>query len=355
MKRNNIKLLIAGLLSCTMATTLTSCKNGDADFPDYEGGTSVYFAYQTPVRTIELGDDEQDLTLDHAHKCMIKATFGGSTRGSNGTIQVAVDPTLVNGLTFEDGTPVKAMPENYYQLQTTTWPFNGTMNGGTEVQLTDAFFNDPDAVKNTYVIPLVIASQTGFGKILSGTLKEGAQPVRTDASQWDVAPMDYILYCVKYQNKYAGWWLTHGTTSIDDIEKAGTVQLKTRSLTSCVYTVTHTREYHARTYDKDGKEVEKVEQRPLSTDLLLTFNANEQCTITTLTEGHTVSGSGSWTDDGVKKSWNNKDRDLMEISYTIDYGYDDYGNHIQGAEVHQKMVWERSGVVMEEFSPIYTK
>ena len=348
MKRNNIKLLIAGLLSCTMATTLTSCKNGDADFPDYEGGTSVYFAYQTPVRTIELGDDEQDLTLDHAHKCMIKATFGGSTRGSNGTIQVAVDPTLVNGLTFEDGTPVKAMPENYYQLQTTTWPFNGTMNGGTEVQLTDAFFNDPDAVKNTYVIPLVIASQTGFGKILSGTLKEGAQPVRTDASQWDVAPMDYILYCVKYQNKYAGWWLTHGTTSIDDIEKAGTVQLKTRSLTSCVYTVTHTREYHARTYDKDGKEVEKVEQRPLSTDLLLTFNG-DNCSISSLTDGVTARGNGSWGDNTEKKAWGNKDRDGMELNYSVDFG----NGHKWST--HEKMVWQRSGVTIEEFEPVYIK
>ena len=137
---------ITYMLSMLLASALfTSCKNGNADFPDYEAGTTVYFAYQHPVRTIVLGDDEYDTTLDKAHKCKILATFGGSYNGSNGSVQVAVDPTLVNGLTFENGTPIKAMPESHYQLQTTNWAFNGTMNGGTEVQLTDAFFNDPDA------------------------------------------------------------------------------------------------------------------------------------------------------------------------------------------------------------------
>jgi len=39
-----LSMLLAGVL-------FTSCKNGDAEFPDYEGGTTVYFAYQYPVRT----------------------------------------------------------------------------------------------------------------------------------------------------------------------------------------------------------------------------------------------------------------------------------------------------------------
>lgn len=347
---------ISYMLSIALASVLfTSCKNGDAEFPDYEGGTSVYFAYQTPVRTIVLGDDEYDTTLDKAHKCMIKATFGGSCNGSNGTVQVAVDPTLCDNLTFEDGTPVKVMPERFYQLSTTTLAFNGTMNGSTEVQLTDDFFNDPDAVKNTYVIPLVMTDQSGFGKILSGTLKENGSAVRTDASQWEVLPMDYVLYCVKFQNKYSGYWLTNGNTSIDNIEKAGTVQVTTKAMNQSVYTVSYQRKYQARTYDKDGNEVPKWEDRILTAKLLLTFDGSENCTISSLTPGYTAAGSGSWTDDGAKKSWGNKDRDLMELDYTIDFGVDDYGNHIEGAATHEKMVWQRSGVVREEFSPIYTK
>ena len=315
---------ITYMLSMLLASALfTSCKNGNADFPDYEAGTTVYFAYQHPVRTIVLGDDEYDTTLDKAHKCKILATFGGSYNGSNGSIQVAVDPTLVNGLTFENGTPIKAMPESHYQLQTTNWAFNGTMNGGTEVQLTDAFFNDPDAVKETYVIPLVIASQTGFSRILSGTLKEGGQTIRTDASQWEVQPMDYVLYCVKYQNKYSGYWLTNGTTSTDNIEKAQIRQITTKSLSQSVYNI-----------NVNGQDIK----------LLLTFDGSDKCTISSLTDGVTAIGTGSWTDDGAKKSWGNKDRDLMELSYTVN-----------GKSFNEKLVWQRSGVKLEEFSPIYTK
>lgn len=323
MKRIINKFLIAGLVSCGIAAGLTSCKNGSADFPDYEGGTTVYFAYQYPVRTIVLGDDEYDTTLDKQHKCVIKATFGGSYNGSNGSVQVAVDPTLVNNLTFEDGTPVKAMPEGYYQLSTTTLSFNGTMNGSAEVQLTDAFFNDPDAIKNAYVIPLVMTGQTGFTKILAGELKEGGSPVRTDASQWDILPMDYVLYCVKFQNKYSGYWLTHGNTSIDDIENAGNVQIKTKSLNQSVYS---------------------VEVAGTKADMLLTFDANDHCVITSLTNGVSVSGTGSFIDDGAMKSWGNKDRDLMELNYSVN-----------GTTVNERLVWFRSGVKLEEFAPVYTK
>ena len=331
-KKNISRIMGACLLSCGLAAALTGCKNGDADFPDFEGGTTAYFAYQYPVRTIVLGDDEYDTTLDKAHQCQIKATFGGSYSGSNGTVQVAVDPTLVNGLTFEDGTPVKAMPESYYSLSTTNLAFNGTFNGTTTVQLTDAFFADPDAVKNTYVIPLVMTGQTGFGKILTGELNEGATAVRQDASQWAVQPKDFVLYCVKFQNKYSGFWLTNGNTSTENIEKAGNVEIRTKSLTQSVYTVSH-----------EGK----------TADLLLTFDSSNNCTITSLTDGVTATGNGSWTDDGEKKSWNNKDRDLMELNYTVDFG----GGSVLA--VHEKLVWLRSGVSLtgasKEFAPVYTK
>ncbi len=358
MKRNINKLLLASLALMATATSLTSCKNGNQEFPDYEGGTTVYFAYQQPVRTIVLGDDEYDTTLDKAHKCKILATFGGSYNGTNGSVQVSVDPTLVQNLTFEDGTPVKAMPENYYQLQTTNWSFNGTMNGGSEVQLTDAFFNDPDAVKNTYVIPLVISSQTGFGKILTGELKEGGSPVRTDESQWDVLPKDYVLYCVKYQNKYHGYWLTNGSTSIDDIEKAPARFIQTRSMTSAVYHASYTtKDYVQYKRDKDGNKTSETEKvsKTWNIDLLLTFDGSDHCTITPITAGITASGTGSWTDNGATKSWGNKDRDLMELTYNIDFNETDEVGNAQKAAVSEKLVWQRSGVTIEEFKSVYKK
>lgn len=315
----------------------TACENGDQEFDDFEGGTTVYFAYQTPVRTIVLGDDEYDTTLDKQHKCQIQATFGGSYNGSDGSVQIAVDNSLVNNLTFADGTPVKAMPESYYTLSTTNLAFNGTFNGKTDVQLTDAFFNDPDAVKNTYVIPVVMTSQSGFDHIFTGTLKDGATAVRTDASVWDVTPKDYVLYCVKFLNKYSGFWLTNGTTSTDNIEKASTVEIKTRGLNQSVYTVSMVGK------GDDGKD------KTFTADMLLTFDGSDKCTITSLTDGVTVTGNGSWGDDAEKKSWGNKDRDAMELNYTVDFGN---GNKLSK---HERLVWQRSGVKFEEFSATYVK
>lgn len=319
--------MVAALLA--LMASFTACENGDQTFDDYEGGTTAYFAYQSPVRTIVLGDDEYDTTLDKAHKLKILATFGGSYNGRNATVNVAVDNSLCDNLTFADGTPVKAMPKEYYQLSTTAFNFNGGMQGGTEVQLTDAFFKDPDAVKNTYVIPLVMQNQTGFDRIATGTLKEGKTGSRTNASIWETAPRDYVMYCVKYQNKYSGWWLTNHNTSTENIEKASQVQITTRTLNSSVYTVEF----------QEGSTIYKA-------DLLLTFDDKENCTITSLTEGVKATGSGSWADNGIH-SWNNKDRDLMELNAEITFAGGVKKN------LNEKLVWWRSGVSKEEFSYTY--
>ena len=92
MKRNILKFICGIGLVCG----LWSCENGNKTFPDFEDGTTVYFPYQYPTRTIVLGDDEPsiDLTNDHNHQCQIMATFGGSYNGSNGSVQVAVDESL---------------------------------------------------------------------------------------------------------------------------------------------------------------------------------------------------------------------------------------------------------------------
>ena len=224
---------------------------------------------------------------------------------------------------FLKGTP---LIERQYDLYNTY--------GGTNLQ---AFFNDPKAIQNTYVIPVVMTSQSGFDHIFTGTLKEGATAVRTDASVWDVTPKDYVLYCVKFQNKYSGFWLTHGNTSTDNIEKAGTVEIKTRGLNQSVYTVSMVGK------GDDGKD------KTFTADMLLTFDGSDKCTISSLTDGVTVTGNGSWGDDSEKKSWGDKDRDGMELSYSVDFGG---GNKLTK---HEKLVWQRSGVKFEEFSATYVK
>ena len=84
-------------------------------------------------------------------------------------------------------------------------------------------------------------------------------------------------------------------------------------------------------------------------DLLLTFDGSNKCTISSLTEGVTATGDGAWGDNTEKKAWGNKDRDGLELNYTVDFG----DGHKWS--VNEKMVWERSGVTVEEFSPVYIK
>jgi len=213
--RNIFRVLSAGVVLAGLA----SCHNKEAIFPDYEGGITAYFAYQYPVRTIVLGKSETfDTSLDNEHKCIIYGTIGGSYKGKDVVIDIEVDNTLTENLYFADGSPVKAMPESYYTLADDQLIYGGSHLGGVEVSLSDAFFADPDALKNTYVIPVVMKNIVkGADQILTGTpLLEGDNPIRTNSALWNVAPMDYTLYCVKYINPWDGSWLRRGVDQITE-------------------------------------------------------------------------------------------------------------------------------------------
>lgn len=219
--RNIFRILSAGVV----LTSLAACHNQEKIFPDYEGGISAYFAYQLPVRTIVLGESETfNTSLDNQHKCIIYGTIGGSYKGKNVVIGIDVDNSLTENVYFPDGTPVKAMPENYYTLSSDRLDYAGTHMGGVEVTLTDAFFADPEAIRNTYVIPVVMTDIIkGADQIKSGTpLIEGETPIRTNSALWNVQPMDYTLYGVKYVNPWHGSWLRRGVDVITG-QDAGTV------------------------------------------------------------------------------------------------------------------------------------
>lgn len=338
-----IKLL--SILSAGAVTMMTtSCENQDISFPDYEGGTSVYFAYQYPVRTIVLGEDEYDTTLDNEHKCKIYATMGGSYNGAKVNVDIKVDNTLCDNLFYSDGSEVKAMPSSYYSLASNKISYNGDVKGGVEVQLTDAFFADEAALQNTYVIPLVMTGMTGADRIITGTpLIEGDTPQRTNSEYWSVKPMDYVLYCVKYINKYHAYYLRRGIDKITEngsvttkvrhqktVEKDEVCNTTTRSLNSVVFPVS--------TSLADGSK--------LTCNLIITFNDNGECTISSGTPGFTASGTGKYADKAEKKAWGNKDRDGLYLDYKIDFGAKQY-------ETKDTLVWQRRGVAFEEFSPTY--
>ncbi len=250
MKLNNIfKLLLAG----AAVSSMVSCHNREQIFPPYEGGITAYFAYQYPVRTIVLGESETfETTLDNQHKCIIYGAMGGDYEGKDIVIDIKVDNTLADNMYFEDGSPVKAMPESYYKLGGNQLVYGGNFMGGVEVQLTDAFFADPDALKNTYVIPVVMDKIVkGADQIADGEpLIEGDTPIRTNPTYWNKTPMDYTLYCIKYINEWDGSWLRRGVDQVSDngttttnvrheqyVENDEVTYLKTNSLKSVSFPV----------------------------------------------------------------------------------------------------------------------
>ena len=325
MKVNNyISITLMG----AFALVLGACKNGEPEFPDYEGGTSVYFARQNVVRNIVLGNDEtRDNTDDNNHIFYIVSTMGGAYHGRNITLETAVDNSLCDHLYFEDGvTPVKPMPESYYTIPSTTVSYNGSFQGRLQVKLTDAFFNDPDAVKETYVIPILIKNQVGADRILAGTPTiKGATPPRTKASSWNIKPKDYVLYCVKYMNKWAGFYLRRGEDKITvngntttkvrkgaSIEKDEVCQLTTMALKTCLFPVS----VNKTVKDIHGHDIVQA----ATCRLKLTFDENGNCTVSSATSGMTATGTGKFVVKGAKMAWGNKDRDQLTLAYKVDFG-----------------------------------
>ena len=332
---NNATWAIVALFSLALA----SCKNDNQEFPDYEGGTSVYFAHQAVERTLVLGYDEENANaLDRQHKCQIISTMGGSYGGADIMVNVAIDNSLCENLYFSDGSPVVAMPSDYYQLGSTSLNYGGSCFGRLEVQFTDAFFSDPKALTATYVIPVVIKNQTGAGRILSGTpLFEDQTPVRTNSELWSTTPQDYVLYCVKYVNPYHGYWLRRGVDQIagsrsarhaSSVEKDEICTTVTTGLSTVKYV----------TASVAGKSYE----------LQLTFASDGTCSVSSLTSGVTASGTGHFGDKTEKKAWGNKDRDAIYLDYTINDGS-------ATISTQDTLVWQRHGVssAVAEFSPVY--
>lgn len=341
-----------GIALGTLALTFASCYNADREFPDFEDGTTAYFAYQDPVRTVVLGNDIYDNSLDNQHKIQIWATMGGAYSGRNAVAQVTVDNSLCDNLYFIDeggnpANPVLPMPADYFKLASNSISYGGDVRGNVEVQLTDAFFNDEKSTQNTYVIPLVMTSVSGIDHILSGKPREGLTPSRTNTEDWDVVAKDYVLYCVKYKNPWHAKYIRRG---VDMITEDGNMEqnvrkdfsfvnsdptrytenpvnandevcgITTKNMNTSIFPVSIKRY----TKDKEGKQ-----NAAITCNLILTFDGNK-CNITTDDADTEVSGSGEFIANGTELraykdyqwgSMNGKpvQRDILRLSYNINF------------------------------------
>ena len=339
-----LKKYIYGVALGALSLTYASCYNADREFSDFEGGTTAYFAYQYPVRTLILGNDIYDNSLDNEHRCRIWATMGGAYSGRDAVVNFVVDPSLCNNLWFVDegGNPsyaVTPLPSTHYNLLSDVIPYNGDSRGYVEVQFTDAFFNDPKAIENYYVIPLRMTGATGIDHILSGTPREGLNPSRTNADGWDVLPMDYVLYCVKYMNPWQGRYIRRGVDNIT--EKGVTIQVVRKDFTMMNSDLEHNKENPVNANDEvcsiNTKNMTqaifpvsfKTSGASIACNLILTFNGNN-CTISTDDANVTVTGSGEFIKGGTADEkykdyrWGSMNgdpvnRDILRLAYNVDF------------------------------------
>ncbi len=296
---------------------MSSCKNQDVEFPDYKY-TSVYFAYQSPVRTLILGSDyAYDNSIDTAHQCMIYATMGGVYSNSeNRTLDISVDNSLCDKLTFTDasGNKILPMPSNYYNLASSQIIIPaGSVMGGVKVQLTDAFFADPLSVTNTYIIPLRITKATNADSILRGKALV-SNPNPFIASDWSTLPKDYVLYAVKYKNPWDATYLRRGIESGADTTV--TYHQKYVEYDQVVSTVA-TKSLHELYITLNSKVKGNLN---IPFQMLLTFDDKGNCTISNPASATTysVNGNGKYVKNG--DGWGNEKRDVLYLKYNFTSG-----------------------------------
>ena len=94
--KNNNTVMRNIFISIILILGITACKNQDIVFPDYTL-KAVYFPYQLPVRTLSLGEDRIDNTLDKEYKFDIGVCIGGMYQNKkNWTVDYIVDSTLID-------------------------------------------------------------------------------------------------------------------------------------------------------------------------------------------------------------------------------------------------------------------
>ncbi|CAM4363822.1 DUF5627 domain-containing protein [Zobellia roscoffensis] len=335
----NTRYFIAILTGLFMA----SCSNTEPEFDDFET-QSVYFPYQTPARTLVLGNYDQGINEgDNAHRFEITALMTGVySNDEERKIHFEVDNSLLANVAN-----VQALPADYYTFETIS-PVSissGDTKARIQVQLYDGFFNDTlsfgEVNTTNYIIPLRITQADNIDSVHSGRSFEGIPDLdRVNAAHWDILPKDYTLFGIKYMNRFHGNYLRRGT----DMITTGSPILG--------------REYNAEfTVDDEIAFVEtsgfnKVHVQniigrgenssPGNVDMELTFT-DDTCIISSFKDDpYGISGTGQFVEGG--DTWGDKPRDVIYLDYT----YTDADNSETHAVKDTLVIRDRTAV-FEEF------
>ncbi|MCK9412601.1 MAG: DUF5627 domain-containing protein [Prolixibacteraceae bacterium] len=311
------------LIILTLFSGLIACENQESEFPDFDY-TTGYFPYQYPVRTLVLGDYIYDNTNDKNHKFLISAAMGGVYSNTQDRIfDIEVGSSLCNEVLFASTLDtIRLLPQAYYTLSSSSKLVipAGEVNGSIEVQLKDAFFDDPLAIKLGYVLPIRIVNATNLDSVLRGKSSK-VNPDPRVVNQWAIQPKDFTMYAINFINPYHGKYLHRGASTVKD--GSGAI------LESNVYRTTYIVNNEIWSLVTTGKNRVTVQGNARSTlipgvlKMNLTFANDGTCTINEAT-GSTfiIRGNGKFTSGA--DSWGGKPRDAIRINYQLTSGANTY-------------------------------
>lgn len=170
-----------------VALMFSSCEEYEDYMKDYEI-TGVYFGTQKPLRTIVARENMQ---------FKFGAVLGGKRENKvDEWAKFMIDPELLN--TTPNADAFVLLPESYYSLSNDSVIIipKGAVMGDVTVTLNrEAFTSDPDAISNTYALPLRLTS-TSADTILSGNEETPSK--------------DYTIIVVKYISPNHGYYYHKG-------------------------------------------------------------------------------------------------------------------------------------------------
>lgn len=327
-----IKLIVL----IALVFSLMACENQEITKDDF-GSTSVYFPYQTPVRTLVLG--KYDLGFndnDNNGRFEIGVVMSGvfeNNRDRRVFFELApqiIDSTQLVGV---DSVNVQVLPASYYTIEQqspVTIPA-GSINGRISIQLNDAFFDDPLSFAEfgevNYVIPLRITGFEELDSLLTGVPLVD-NPIRIRSSDWAVTPKDYTLFGIKFMNKYQGIYLRRGSDKIVGVSEEFSAFPAPGTTVSNVIDTTSIYKAEFIEWDEivpvstSGRNSVTVTNRvrrgniPGNDNITLNLVFDDSGNITITNDPgskFTVTGTGKFVEDGDE--WGGIKRDVMYLEY----------------------------------------
>lgn len=330
-----------------------SCESQPTQFQDFEI-QSVYFSYQYPVRTLVFGEYVLPNESDENLNFKVGVQMGGVyTNDKTRDVTLQIDNSLAQNLETTSGDTILPLPGDYYSLPGQsgdgTSPFginipSGDLNGFFEVQLAEKFLDDSLSYGTHYVLPVKIVD-TSLDSILTGVPIAGVNdPNRHIPEDWQTAPKDFVLYGVKYINKYHGQYLRRGRDIVENLQgqPIDTVVYRTQLI---VDNQLWQLETAAQNKIKINATIRRTNaDNPGSYDLFLNFNQDNSLSVTGPGDSpYDISGSGEFVEDG--DSFGGEKRNTIYVDYEVQT--DSTVHHLQDT-----LVMRDRGVDFETFTPV---